>query len=79
MCLCTHAAAVVVGGRITRERAYPGWKPDVSSSVLQVVKDCYKDMTGKEATVGAIHAGLECGLLGAVFPGMDTVRYGIWL
>ncbi|KAG1658662.1 hypothetical protein FOA52_007868 [Chlamydomonas sp. UWO 241] len=62
---------------VTRSDAYPGWAPDLASYVLKVTKDEYRTILGgKDAQVGAVHAGLECGLLGGKFPGMDTVSYG---
>jgi len=36
----------------------------------------HKEVTGKEPEVMAIHAGLECGILGEHFPGMDMISFG---
>jgi dipeptidase D len=55
---------------------YPGWKPDLASPVLGVVKEVFARRWGKEPKVTAIHAGLECGLLGERVPGMDMVSFG---
>lgn len=55
---------------------YPGWKPDVNSPVLQVTKDVFKRLNGKEPAVKAIHAGLECGLIQGVYPGLDMISFG---
>ncbi|GLC42124.1 hypothetical protein PLESTM_001294000 [Pleodorina starrii] len=63
---------------VQRGKAYPGWQPNLDSRVLQVTLDAYRDMMGgsQTAKVGAIHAGLECGILGEKFPGMDMVSFG---
>ncbi|GIL81736.1 hypothetical protein Vretimale_1325 [Volvox reticuliferus] len=63
---------------VLRGKAYPGWQPDLESKVLQVTLDAYRDMLGgnQTAKVGAIHAGLECGILGEKFPGVDMVSFG---
>ncbi|MCK7514317.1 MAG: hypothetical protein MZV70_66735 [Desulfobacterales bacterium] len=31
---------------------------------------------GKEPEVKAVHAGLECGIIGEKFPGMDMISFG---
>lgn len=43
---------------------------------MQLVKEEASTVLGKPPYVGAIHAGLECGLLGSKFPGMDMISYG---
>lgn len=55
---------------------YPGWKPNVNSPVLQVTKEVFKRLNGKEPGVKAIHAGLECGLIQGVYPGLDMISFG---
>ena len=40
------------------------------------MKDVYKDLSGKDARVEAIHAGLECGIIGEKYPGMDMISFG---
>jgi len=55
---------------------YPGWKPNLESEILKVAKSTYLAMTGKEPEVKAVHAGLECGIIGEKFPGMDMVSFG---
>ena len=66
----------LAGAEIRFSGAYPGWKPNPSSAILQTMKDVYKKLTGKEPAVSAIHAGLECGLLGGVYPNLDMVSCG---
>jgi dipeptidase D len=64
------------GAAIKLGDGYPGWKPNLNSEILAVAKDTYKSMTGKEPHVKAVHAGLECGIIGEKFPGMDMVSFG---
>lgn len=55
---------------------YPGWKPNMDSQLLKTGKEVYRKMFGKEAEIKAIHAGLETGLLGAKYPGLDMISFG---
>ncbi|MBI9071658.1 MAG: aminoacyl-histidine dipeptidase [Melioribacteraceae bacterium] len=55
---------------------YPGWQPNVDSELLKISKDVFKNLFNKEPEIKAIHAGLECGLLGAKYPGMDMISFG---
>jgi dipeptidase D len=55
---------------------YPGWEPDVDSKVLAVCRHTYKELFNEEPIVTAIHAGLECGLIGKRMGGMDMVSFG---
>ena len=56
--------------------AYPGWKPDMDSPILKVMQERYRALFGSEAKVMAIHAGLECGLLGGVYKNWDMISFG---
>jgi dipeptidase D len=66
----------LAGGQVTSNNGYPGWKPNVQSEVLEVMKTAYQDLFGKPAHVLAIHAGLECGIIGEKNPGMDMISFG---
>ena len=55
---------------------YPGWAPNPNSAILDVAVNCYKKRFKKEPKVRAIHAGLECGLIGDKIPGMDMISFG---
>ncbi|WP_372365104.1 aminoacyl-histidine dipeptidase [Candidatus Uabimicrobium sp. HlEnr_7] len=70
------ASGQFVGAVVEQEEAYPGWKPDLSSPILQKVKEQYRETFGEEPEVKAIHAGLECGVIGEKIPGMDMVSIG---
>jgi dipeptidase D len=58
------------------EGGYPGWKPNPNSPILKVMQKVYKDKFGTTPEVKAIHAGLECGLLGGVYPNLDMISFG---
>jgi dipeptidase D len=55
---------------------YPGWKPNMDSPILKVCQDVYNKRFGKIPEIKAIHAGLECGLLGGVYPNLDMISFG---
>ncbi len=66
----------LAGARVKHSDGYPGWTPNPDSRVLKVGVDVYRQMYGKEPVVRAIHAGLECGLIGEKYPKMDMISYG---
>lgn len=55
---------------------YPGWTPVPTSPVIGLLNDVYHKLFGKDMKVMAIHAGLECALLGAKYPNWDMVSLG---
>ena len=55
---------------------YPGWQPDLSSSILRLVRQTYRERFGGDAETGAIHAGLECGILAAAYPTVEMISFG---
>ncbi len=55
---------------------YPGWTPNPNSVICDIAVKCYKKRFKKEPKVRAIHAGLECGLIGDKIPGMDMISFG---
>ncbi len=64
------------GAEVTGADPYPGWKPDMDSRILGLAVETYRDLYGREPKVEAIHAGLECGIIGEKVPGMDMVSLG---
>ena len=70
------AFAELAGGEATQSEGYPGWKPDLESALLATLKQVQVATFGNEAKIQAIHAGLECGLIGEKFPGMDMSSCG---
>lgn len=73
------AVARLAGAEVEERDPYPGWMPNLESKILAVVKDVHKREFGKEPEMKAIHAGLECGIIGEKFPGMDMVSFGPWI
>lgn len=71
-----HALARLAGAEIEEQDDYPGWKPDMSSRVLALTTQAYRRLFGADPLVTAVHAGLECGLIGERIPGMDMVSFG---
>ena len=56
--------------------SYPGWLPNMNSDILKVLKENYIKLFNEEPHVAAIHAGLECGILGKNYPNMDMISFG---
>jgi len=56
--------------------SYPGWKPNMDSNLLKVAKNVFKKLFKKNPKIKAIHAGLETGLLGSKYPGLDMISFG---
>jgi dipeptidase D len=71
-----HALARLAGAEIDEQEGYPGWKPDMTSRVLALTCQVYKRLFKAEPQVTAVHAGLECGLIGERVPGIDMVSFG---
>ena len=75
--LQTHDFIFELGGaKPSHNEGYPGWKPNLGSPILKLAKSTYKSLYGKEPAVKAIHAGLECGIIGEKYSGMDMVSFG---
>ncbi len=74
-----RAIAELAGAAVEENEPYPGWKPNLASKLLGVVKAVHLREFGKEPELKAIHAGLECGIIGEKFPGMDMISFGPWI
>jgi len=66
----------LIGAEVTLTGTYPGWKPNMQSPILETMSNLYKDMFGNIPEKKAIHAGLECGLIGGVYPNLDMISFG---
>ena len=64
------------GGSYSQMGEYPAWEYRKDSPLRELMVEVYREMFGSEPQVVAIHAGLECGLLGDKLPGLDCVSYG---
>lgn len=70
------AAFELSGAEVTTGDGYPGWKPNMDSTIMKISVDAFKKLFGKEPEIKAIHAGLECGILGDKKPGLDMISFG---
>lgn len=66
----------LAGGRVEHTDGYPGWKPNANSKIVAQTAEAYERLFNKKPEVLAIHAGLECGLIGDKYPDMDMTSYG---
>jgi dipeptidase D len=66
----------LAGAKVKHGDGYPGWKPNVNSPILNITRQAYTSLFKEEPKVLAIHAGLECGLIGEKYPGIDMISYG---
>lgn len=66
----------LAGAEVKLSGAYPGWKPNMDSAILKTMQDVYNKNFGKIPEIKAIHAGLECGILGGNYPNWDMISFG---
>ena len=66
----------LAGATVELTGAYNGWNPNMESPILAAMKASYKALFGKEPLVTAIHAGLECGIIGTNYPQLDMISFG---
>ena len=64
------------GAMVSFDGDYPGWKPNMNSPILASMKEIYQNKFGKTPEILGIHAGLECGILGAAYPNWDMISFG---
>lgn len=64
------------GFEVELSGSYPGWTPNMNSSIVKSTAEIYKRLNGEDANVAACHAGLECGILGTNYPNMEMVSFG---
>lgn len=76
--ISTMVASVfkLVDADIDHTDGYPGWTPNPKSEILDVARNSFQRLYDHEPKVLAVHAGLECGLIGEKYPGMDMISYG---
>lgn len=70
------AVTELAGGSTEISGDYPGWKYRADSPLRDKMTALYKEMYGEMPKVEAIHAGLECGLLGSKISDLDCVSFG---
>ncbi|MDR1698493.1 MAG: aminoacyl-histidine dipeptidase [Prevotellaceae bacterium] len=76
LCSVIESLAKLAGAKIEFSGGYPGWQPDFNSPILKTMTEVYKDLFGEVPQVKIIHAGLECGIIGANYPHLDMISIG---
>ena len=71
-----ESTAALAGGDAARHNAYPAWEPNLDSPLLDRCRRTYRSLFGREPAVEAVHAGLECAVIGAACDGMDMISFG---
>ncbi|HNX54836.1 MAG TPA: aminoacyl-histidine dipeptidase [Prolixibacteraceae bacterium] len=66
----------LAGAKVTLTGGYPGWKPNMESPILKTMQKVYNEKYGRIPEIKAIHAGLECGILGGKYPNWDMISFG---
>ncbi len=64
------------GGTATPQAGYPGWQPNTDSPLLKRAGKVHEQLTGHVPHIKAVHAGLECGIIGEKIGGMDMISIG---
>jgi len=66
----------LAGFEVEHSGRYPGWKPEPTSDVVRKLQSVHEELFGQPAKLIAMHAGLECGVIGEKYPGMQMVSFG---
>jgi dipeptidase D len=70
------AACALAGFSLELQGGYPGWKPEPGAGLVRLVDGVHAERFGQPMTVRALHAGLECGIIGEKYPGVEMVSFG---
>ncbi|MBD0725775.1 cytosol nonspecific dipeptidase [Flavobacterium sp. L1I52] len=71
-----RSAFELMGCEVEISGSYPGWAPNPDSAILKTLVSIYEKLNGEKPKVVACHAGLECGILGGIYPEMDMISFG---
>lgn len=71
-----RSAFELMGAQVSTAGAYPGWEPKPEAGIVKLMQELYKELHDEEAHVSAIHAGLECGILGTNYPEIEMISFG---
>jgi dipeptidase D len=71
-----RASFELIGATVSTGGSYPGWTPKPEAKIVKIMQQLYRDMFKEDAKVNAIHAGLECGILGTNYPEMEMISFG---
>ncbi len=73
---CITSAFELMGAAVAYGGSYPGWAPRPEAPIVQLMTNLYEELFHSHAHVNAVHAGLECGILGTNYPGMQMISFG---
>jgi dipeptidase D len=71
-----RAALESIGATVQNDGDYPGWAPNADSKIMRLMQSLYRELFGEEPKVSAVHAGLECGIIGQHYPELDMISFG---
>lgn len=71
-----ESAFSMAGMRVEFDGNYPAWQPNPQSEIVKLMEGVYRELFGVDNKVQVVHAGLECGVIGALYPDMDMVSFG---
>lgn len=71
-----ESSFALAGAKVEFSGSYPGWKPNINSPILHIMKSVYEREFGEQPRIITIHAGLECGIIGRNYDGMDMISFG---
>jgi dipeptidase D len=71
-----NAAAALAGAESHSGSEYPPWTPALQSALLKRCREVYTSVSGRQAVIQSLHAGLECALIGDKYEGMDMISFG---
>jgi len=66
----------MAGMKVEFGGGYGAWQPNMDSPIVRTMAQVYKEIFDEEAVIQVVHAGLECSIIGSVYPGMDMVSFG---
>ena len=66
----------LAGFEVEHSGSYPGWKPEPNSEIVRKLQAAHEELFGEPAKLIAMHAGLECGVIGEKYPGMQMISFG---
>lgn len=71
-----EACFSMAGMKVELSGNYSGWQPHTDSPILQLMKNTYEELYAEVPNIQVIHAGLECGIIGAIYPSLDMISFG---
>lgn len=70
------AAFSLIGGTVRFGSDYPGWMPKPDAAIVTIMENLYEELFQEKAHVNAVHAGLECGIIGKNYPKVQMISFG---